>query len=123
MSTFISVFDLVGNYTIIGSNQDETDATYKGTLNLTLDSDNRIIAKWLINTTQKQFGTGFFNDGILVINFNYQGQDYNTYKGVVVYRCISKDVLDGFWSEEYGNPAYLGKERCFKIVENKAVVN
>lgn len=115
MSKLISVTDLVGNYTIIGSNQDETDTTYKGLLTLTLDSNNRIIAKWIINDTQEQFGTGFFNDSILVINFSYKGEDFNTYKGVVVYRCITNEILDGFWSEEYGDPVYLGKERCFKV--------
>jgi len=123
MSKLIPVSDLVGNYTIIGSNQEETDSTYKGTLSLTLDNNNRIIAKWLIENTQKQFGTGFFNDNILVINFNYQGDDFKTYKGVVVYRCISKDILDGFWSEELGNPSYLGKERCFKVKDTATIIN
>jgi len=123
MSILIPVTNLAGIYTIIGSNQDETAITYKGTLTLTLDNNNRIIAKWLINNSQKQFGTGFFKDGILVINFNYQGEDSNTYKGVVVYRCLSNDILDGFWSEEYGNPAYLGKERCFKIKDTTTIIN
>ncbi|WP_371824134.1 hypothetical protein [Lutibacter sp. A80] len=117
----ISVTDLVGDYSIIGSNQDETDETYKGTLNLTLDNNNRIIAKWLIQNTQKQYGTGFFKDNILVINFSYLSENNQTYKGVVVYRCISNDLLDGFWSEEYGDPAYLGKERCFKIKDTTTI--
>ena len=43
----------------------------------------------------------------------------NIYKGVVVYKCISKDILDGFWSEKHANPLYLGKERCFRIKENQ----
>jgi len=119
----ISITDLIGDYSIIGSNQDKTDETYKGTLNLTLDSNNRIIAKWLIQNTQKQFGTGFFKDNILVINFSYLSDDHKTYKGVVVYRCISNDILDGFWSEEYGDPAYLGKERCFKIQDKTTSIN
>jgi len=123
MSILISVTNLAGIYTIIGSNQDETAITYKGTLTLTLDNNNRIIAKWLINNSQKQFGTGFFKDSILVISFNYQGEDSNTYKGVVVYRCISNEILDGFWSEEFGNPAYLGKERCFKIKDTTTIIN
>lgn len=123
MSKLISVTNLVGNYTIIGSNQDETNNTYKGTLTLSVDDNNRIIGKWLINNSQKQFGTGFFKDGILVINFNYQSEDLNTYKGVVFYRCISNDILDGFWSEEHGNPAYLGKERCFKVKDTSFNIN
>lgn len=123
MTKHISITDLVGDYTIIGSNQDEIDTTYKGTLNLTLDNNNRIIAKWLINNTQKQFGTGFFKDNILVINFNYRGEDNKMYKGVAVYRCISNEILDGFWSEEYGNPVFLGKESCFKIKNKPQVIN
>ncbi len=123
MMKHISETDLIGDFTIIGSNQDETDITYKGILSLTLDNNNRIIAKWIINKTQKQFGTGFFKDNILVINFNYQGEDYNTYNGTVVYRCISNDVLDGFWSEEYGNPKYLGLERCYRIKNEPTFVN
>ena len=110
--------DLVGQFQILGSNQDEAEKTYKGTLDLALDVNNRIVAKWLIHKSQEQFGTGFFKDNILVINFNYQGDENNIYKGVAVYRCISKDILDGFWSEKYGNPLFLGEERCFRIKED-----
>lgn len=115
----MTIQDLVGDYTIIGNNQDAEEHSYKGVLSLSLDVNNCIIAKWLINDDQEQIGTGFFNDNILVINFKYQGTDKNIYKGVVVYRCISKDILDGFWSEKHGNPLYLGKERCFRIKENE----
>jgi hypothetical protein len=114
----MNIEDLVGQFQILGSNQDETEKTYKGTLDLALDANNRIVAKWLINRSQEQFGTGFFKDSILVINFNYQGDENTIYKGVAVYRCISKDVLDGFWSEKYGNPLFLGEERCFRITED-----
>jgi len=100
----MTIKDLVGNYTIIGNNQDAEKHTYKGILSLKLDLTNRIIAKWFINDEQEQIGTGFFNDNILVINFNYKGIDNKIYKGVVVYKCISKDILDGFWSEKHGNP-------------------
>jgi hypothetical protein len=114
----MNIEDLVGQFQILGSNQDETEKTYKGTLDLALDANNRIVAKWLINRSQEQFGTGFFKDSILVINFNYQGDENTIYKGVAVYRCISKDILDGFWSEKYGNPLFLGEERCFRITED-----
>lgn len=108
--------DLVGDYSIVGSNQDENnEVAYKGTLSLSLDENNRIKAKWLINHEQEQTGLGFFKDNILVINFNYRGEDDYIYKGVVVYRCITKDLLDGFWSEKHGNPLHLGSERCFRI--------
>lgn len=113
----MNIEDLVGNFQIIGSNQDAEENNYKGTLSLTLDSNNRIKAKWLINNDQLQLGSGFFRDNILVINFNYEGEDAQIYKGVAVYRCLSKDLLDGFWSEKHGNPLYLGKERCFRINE------
>jgi len=108
--------DLIGTYSISGSNQDEnTTMTYKGILTLSLDENNRIIAQWLINDTQEQRGNGFFKDDILVINFNYKGEHHKIYKGVVVYRCITKDVLHGFWSEKHGNPLYLGTEHCLRI--------
>lgn len=108
--------DLIGNYSISGSNQeDSNEMTYKGILTLSLDENNRIIAHWLINNSQEQMGYGFFKDNILVINFNYKGGDSKIYKGVAVYRCISKEVLDGFWSEKHGNPLYLGTEYCLRI--------
>ena len=115
----MKIEDLVGQFQILGSNQDATKDTYTGILDLTLDEHLRISAKWMINKSQPQLGIGFFKDNILVINFQYQGDESNIYKGVVVYRCISKDVLDGFWSEEYGNPLHLGEDRCFRVQENQ----
>ena len=119
----MKIQDLVGTYSIIGSNQDESDVSYRGILTLSLDKNNRISAKWFINNQQEQLGVGFFKDNILVINFHYKGEDAKTYKGVVVYRCISEDILDGFWSEKHGNPLFLGEERCFRIKEKKELVN
>ena len=113
----MKIEDLVGRFQILGSNQDGTEKSYQGTLELALDENNKIDARWLINRSQQQFGTGFFKDNILVINFQYQGDENTIYKGVAVYRCISKDILDGFWSEEYGNPLFLGEERCFRLKE------
>lgn len=111
----MTIQDLVGTFSVSGSNQDESnEITYKGVLTLTLDKNNRIKANWLINSHQQK-GTGFFKDNILVINFNYKGDDNKIYKGVVVYRCITKDVLDGFWSEKHGNPLYLGTEHCLRM--------
>lgn len=109
--------DIIGNYTIIGSNQDFSEDTYKGELLLTIDKNNRITAKWLINNHQEQFGSGFFKDNILVINFYYQGDENKIYNGTVVYRCLSKDILEGFWAEENGDPKYLGSENCFRVKE------
>jgi hypothetical protein len=54
-----------------------------------------------------------------VINFNYLDEDNCVYKGVAVYKCINKDVVDGFWSEKHGNPLYLGTERCLRIGSNE----
>ncbi|MDQ8014600.1 MAG: hypothetical protein REI96_19275 [Flavobacterium nitrogenifigens] len=111
----MTIEDLVGTFSVSGSNQDESnEITYKGVLTLTLDKNNRIKANWLINSHQQK-GTGFFKDNILVINFNYRGDDNKIYKGVAVYRCITKDVLDGFWSEKHGNPLYLGSEHCLRM--------
>lgn len=116
----MTIQELVGNYSIAGSNQDDNnEITYKGTLSLSLDKNNRIIAKWIINHDQEQVGHGFFKDNIIVINFSYIGEANKTYKGVAVYRCITKDLLDGFWSEKHGNPLYLGSERCYRIVSSE----
>ena len=114
--------ELVGQYSVIGSNQDDESNTYKGSLNLTIDKNNRVKAKWLINETQQQFGHGFFKDNILVINFNYKSEN-SIFKGVVVYKCISKDILEGFWSEKHGDPNYIGEERCFRVDKLKEVIN
>ncbi len=111
----MSIEDIIGNFHIVGSNQDAEENSYQGTLSLSLDQNHRINAQWIINNEQLQEGTGFFKNDILVINFKYKGEDLKTYKGVVVYRCHSKDLLDGFWSEKHGNPLYLGAERCFRI--------
>ncbi len=119
----MTITELTGHFNIIGSNQDAEGAAYKGTLELSLDADNRINAKWLIHPDQVQLGTGFFKDHILVINFNYKGDNDTRYKGVVVYKCLTKDVLEGFWSEKHGNPLYLGAERCFRMGTQSALVN
>ena len=111
----MTIQELVGTYTIIGKNQEETEINYTGTLTLSLDENNRIVAKWIIDNEQGQTGTSFFKDNILVINFNYMGEDNALYKGVAVYRCITKTILDGFWSEKHGNPLCLGEERCFRV--------
>lgn len=34
---------------------------------------------------------------------------------VAVYKCITADVLEGFWSEKQGNPLYLGTEHCLRM--------
>ncbi|WP_375239458.1 hypothetical protein [Aurantibacter sp.] len=106
--------ELVGTYNITGKNQDEENSDYKGVLELSLDFDNRIVAKWNIYENQTQLGKGFFKDNILVINFNYLSEDFKTYKGVVVYKCVTKDILEGFWSEKHGNPLYLGQETAYR---------
>lgn len=112
----MTIQELVGRYAISGSNQEQSDTfTYSGILELSLDSNHRIRANWTINNDQIQTGTGFFKDDILVINFQYQGEHDKIFKGVVVYRCITKDVLDGFWSEKQGNPLFLGSERGLRI--------
>lgn len=106
--------DIIGRYAISGSNQDSEQNNYSGVLTLSLDKNNRIIAKWVIGEDQIQEGNGFFRDNILVINFRYLGENDLVFKGVVVYRCITPDILDGFWSEKHGNPLYLGSERCLR---------
>ncbi|PCE62654.1 hypothetical protein [Sediminicola luteus] len=111
----MEIEQLVGHYHIIGTNQDEGATTYKGHLELGLDGHRCIWAKWQIGADQEQSGTGFFKDNILVINFAYKGTSNKIYKGVVVFRCLTPDILDGFWSEKHGDPNYLGTERAFRV--------
>lgn len=90
-------------------------------------SKNRVNAIWTISGVQTQTGRGFFKDDILVINFAYLGELRNrpkTFKGVVVYKLINETILEGFWSEKYGDDKYLGFEEGRKmtnaeIAENK----
>ena len=112
----MKIQDLIGTYSITGSNQDSSDEiSYKGILSISIDENKRIKAKWMINNIQEQKGHGFFKDNILVINFSYKGDNDKTYKGVAVYRCITKDILEGFWSEKHGSPLYLGTEKCLRM--------
>lgn len=114
----MTVYDLAGTYSIKGSNQEASDQTsYQGTLVLSVDENARIIARWIIGE-HIQNGTGFYKDRILVLNFNYEGDDQKIYKGVAVYRCLSQNILDGFWSEKHGNPLYLGSEYCVRIQDS-----
>ncbi len=107
--------DLVGKFAIKGINQDREQTTYKGVLELELNTNNKINAFWTIGQNQTQKGTGFFKDDILVVNFNYQGEDDKTFKGVVVYRCLNRNVIKGFWSEKYGDQSTLGEEHGVRI--------
>lgn len=114
--------DLIGDYFVLGLNQNEEGTGYIGGLNITLTKDNRIRAKWLIDNVQIQEGTGFFKDNILVINFNYKGEKSNlgkTFKGVVVYQFISGKILKGFWSEKHAEDKCLGFEECRKYEKNE----
>ena len=39
----MKIQDLVGTFSIIGSNQDDDEGSYKGELNLSLDDNKRIV--------------------------------------------------------------------------------
>lgn len=111
----MTIKELIGDYKISGTNQSDSASSYEGMLSLTLNKAHQIIASWTIGQDQEQVGVGFFKNNILVINFTYLGEDATTYKGTVVYRCLTKNMLDGFWSEAYGDPKFIGTEQCFRI--------
>lgn len=119
----MQVEDLVGEYQIIGTNQDDSKNTYKGLLSLSLHEDNSINAKWIINNIQEQFGTGFLTNNLLTIHFYYKGEDNRIFNGKVVYKCLNKDILEGTWTEEMGNPEFLGTENCFRIPHKNELLN
>ncbi|OBQ54642.1 hypothetical protein JJL45_14605 [Tamlana sp. s12] len=114
---------LVGNYTITGHNQNAEKSPYKGKLSLSLDAYKRIKAEWTINDEQLQWGVGVYKDHILVINFHYKGDQGAIYNGVVVYKCITENILEGFWYEEHGDPEYLGHEQCIKTISTNTLFN
>ena len=111
----MEVTNLVGNYILKGMNQDEEGSKYEGTLNLSLRSDGGLNAVWRINPDQMQYGVGFFKNEMLVINFNYVGDDDVVFRGVVAYSQNSSDILEGVWSEEAGNLKCVGVEKAYKI--------
>lgn len=106
---------LEGDFLLKGTNQDAEKSTYEGTLNLSLRSDGGLNAVWRINPDQMQYGVGFFKNDMLVINFNYLGDNEVVYYGVVAYSCTNPDALTGIWSEEAGNAKYVGEEIAVRI--------
>jgi len=112
--TAMIIEELVGHYSIEGSNQDVNGSVYYGVLSLSLDANQRLEAKWTIGD-HTQTGSGFFKNDILVINFRYEDDEGKVYKGVAVYRCLNANILDGFWSEKHGNPLFLGSEYAVRI--------
>lgn len=119
----MTVKDLVGTYKVKGHNQDRAHSSYSGVLTLSLDQHDRVVARWQIGNDQVQQGIGFYKDHILVINFNYTSDTAAIFKGVVVYKCLTKDILDGFWSEELGDPDHLGAEQAYRITESSELLN
>ena len=111
----MEITEIVGKFAIKGTNQDSEASNYKGVLELELNSNNKINAFWTIGKNQTQKGVGFFKDDILVVNFHYQGEDDQIFKGVVVYRCINRNIIKGFWSEKYGDQSVLGEEQGVRI--------
>lgn len=109
----ISKEDLIGDFQIQGKNQNQEANSYQGTLSIQLDSMDRILATWNISDGSVQQGVGFFHGNILVIQFEYG--DFMEFKGVVVYKCLNANILEGFWSEEVADPKYMGFENAFRI--------
>jgi len=117
------VNDLIGHYTIIGTNQDDSENTYTGELFLTKNANNTIDARWLINNEQEQFGKGYLEKNVLTIHFYYYGDNNTIFKGKVLYKIITKDILEGKWFEEFGNPIFFGTENCFRAKSNALKLN
>ncbi|SMC53061.1 hypothetical protein SAMN05660703_1619 [Cellulophaga tyrosinoxydans] len=114
----MAIKNIQGTYQIKGYNQDEEQSGYSGFLKLMTTGKNRVNAIWTIGGEQTQTGRGFYKDDILVINFAYLGELRNrpkTFKGVVVYKLINENILEGFWSEKFGDDNFLGFEEARKM--------
>lgn len=109
--------DFLGTYKILGSNQNEEASNYQGILKLSSNDQKTVEAEWLIGTSQKHSGIGFLEGSQLVIKFQYEGDDNHIYQGVAEYHLVEKGILEGFWTEEYGDNRFLGTEQCFKLKE------
>ena len=109
--------DFLGTYNILGSNQDEEASNYKGILKLSSQKDQIVEAEWIIGSSQKHYGIGFMEDSRLIIRFQYEGDDDEIYHGVAEYHLVEKGILEGFWTEEFGDNRFLGTEQCFKLKE------
>ena len=114
---------LQGNYNIVGVNQDFEKSTYKGVLNLKINNQNQVIAKWIINNEDEQFGVGFYKNQTLVINFYYENDLSEKFTGTVSYKCITQDYFEGIWSEADGDSNYIGEEQCYRIESNNKLLN
>ena len=55
----MEIYEIVGKYAIKGRNQDVGQTPYKGTLELVVNSNNKINAFWTIGADQTQEGVGF----------------------------------------------------------------
>lgn len=119
----MTIEKLTGSFAITGVNQDIEKSTYKGVVNFSLNENNQVIAKWVINNEDEQFGVGFFKNNLLVINFYYENDLGERFTGTVSYKCITEDYFVGIWSEEEGNPNYIGEEQCFRIQSNDKLLN
>ena len=111
---------ILGKYKVQGQNQDESQTSYSGQLDIKINSEGQLKAVWIIGKSQLQFGTGFMSNNILVFNFCYEGEGEHLgqqFKGVVVYKILPSGNLDGFWSEEHGDSMFLGQEFAQKMTE------
>lgn len=107
--------EFLGTYKILGSNQDAAASNYHGTLKLSSENNEIVTAQWMIGTSQKHEGIGILEDEHLLIKFQYEGDDKTIYHGVVEYHLLENGILEGFWTEEYGDNRFLGTEQCFKL--------
>ena len=107
--------DFLGTYKILGSNQDKEASNYQGFLTLSSKDKEIVEAQWTIGTSQKHMGIGFIEDEKLLVKFQYEGDDHVMFHGVVEYHLLENGILEGIWTEEYGDNRFLGTEQCFKL--------
>lgn len=113
--------DFIGTYKILGSNQDEEASNYQGLLKISSLDGEIIEAEWTIGDSQKHQGIGLLEDSRLLLKFRYEGDDGQTFHGVVEYHLLESGILEGFWTEEYGDNRFLGTEQCFKLDSDSKV--
>ena len=44
-------------------------------------------------------------------------------QGFGIHKCLTKNILEGTWTEELGASEFIGTENCFRVLTTNEIVN
>ncbi|NLR91056.1 hypothetical protein [Flammeovirga agarivorans] len=92
--------NIIGNYAVFGHNPWDSTSEYTGNVSIQELDKNKFHIDWTVGFSDYyQKGTGQWIKNFFVVNFDYK-DNQQTYKGVVIYKSIDDETLEGFWIEE-----------------------